>query len=401
MSELDIARGKIFLKRGRTKAVAMHHPWVFEEAIDRIEGNPNGGDLVEVFDPVGRFIGRGYLSPKSKLRTKLFSWVQGEKIDAEFWRGRFSSAVKLRTEFLGLGGPGAAMRLVNAEGDGIPGMMVDRYADYLTVEFLTLGMATRSAMFVDILRDLTGVKGILERPEADVAKFEGLTRTEGVLWGEMPPDLVEITEGPAKFLVDLRRGQKTGFYLDQRENRLRVGALAKGRKVLDAFCYTGAFAIHAALGGASSVTGIDSSGPSLELGVKNEDLNGVTIQFERGNAFERLRMLNMEERTFDMVILDPPKLARGRTGLPKALAAYKDADLSALKLLEPGGILVTCSCSGLVTETDFVRALNDAAVDVGRRLRVVEKRGCSSDHPFDPACPETDYLQCLIARVSD
>ena len=401
MSELDIARGRIFLKRGRTKAVAMHHPWVFEEAIDRIDGDPNGGDLVEVFDPVGRFIGRGYFSPKSKLRTKLFSWVQGEKIDAAFWRGRLASAVKLRTEFLGMSGPGAAMRMVNAEGDGIPGMMVDRYADTLIVEFLTLGMAARSAMFVDLLRDLTGVKGILERPEADVAKFEGFTRKEGVLWGAVPPGFVEIAEGKAKFLVDLRGGQKTGFYLDQRDNRLLVGRLAKGRRVLDAFCYTGGFAIHAALGGAKSVTGIDSSGPALELGVKNEQLNGVTIRFEHGNAFERLRMLNMEEQTFDMVILDPPKLARGRTGLVKALAAYKDADLSALRLLTPGGILVTCCCSGLVSEQEFVRALNDAAVDVGRRLRVVEKRGSASDHPFDPACPETDYLQCLIARVSD
>jgi 23S rRNA (cytosine1962-C5)-methyltransferase len=292
------------------------------------------------------------------------------------------------------------VRLVNAEGDGAPGLIVDRYDGYLVVEFLTGGMARRAETFAEILGELTGCAGILERPEAELTRMEALSRTEAVLFGTKPPDLVEIVEGPAKFLVDLRRGQKTGFYLDQRDNRLRAAELARGRRVLDAFCYTGGFSVHAALAGARSVFAVDSSEVSIELARRNAELNGVAAEFARGNAFERLRMLQLEGQRFDMVILDPPKLARSRPGLAKALAAYKDANLSALKLLEPGGILVTCCCSGLVSEQDFLRAVNDAAVDAGRSVTIVERRGASADHPFVPACPETDYLQCLVARVA-
>ena len=397
----DISTGKLTLKRGKTKPLAMHHPWVFAEAIEKIDGQPAAGDLVEICDPVGRLIGRGYYSPKSKLPVKVFSWAATDVADEAFWRARLGRAVSLRTEFLGLNAPTAGVRLVNAEGDACPGLIVDRYADFLAVAFLTTGMAARAEMFVRILRDLTGARGIYERPEADVARFEGLAREPGLLWGDEPPEYIEITEGRAKFLVDLHRGHKTGFYLDQRENRLRAGELAKGRRVLDAFCYTGGFAIHAALGGAAEVWAVDSSEPSLEIAARSETLNGVTVSFEKANAFERLRMMRREGRQFDMVILDPPKLAKGRVGMDKALAAYKDANLSALRLLTPGGILMTCSCSGLVTQDDFVRALNDAAVDAGRAVRVIEKRGASPDHPFDPACPQTDYLQCLVVRVEE
>ncbi len=395
----DTPAAKLIVKRGRTKPVAMHHPWLFAEAIDRIDGAPGAGDLVDVIDPAGRFLGRGYYSPKSKLTVKLFSWEEPERIDAGFWRRRLAEAVSLRTEFLGLKDPAAGVRLVNAEGDGCPGLVVDRYADFLAVAFLTTGMAARSEMFVEILRELTGVRGIYERPEPEVARFEGLDRQPGVLWGEEPPEHIEITEGRARFLIDLHRGHKTGFYLDQRDNRILVGEIAGGRRVLDAFCYTGGFAIHAALGGAASVLAIDSSEPSLDIAAKSAELNGVTVAFEKGNAFERLRMLRREGRTFDLIAIDPPKLAKGRVGLDKALAAYKDAELSALRILSPGGILVTCCCSGLVTHDDFIRALNDAAVDAGRPIRVIDTRGASADHPYDPACPETDYLQCVIARA--
>ncbi len=397
----DTARGRITLRRGRTKPLAMHHPWVFAEAIERLDGDPAPGDLVDVLDPVGRFIGRGYFSAESKLPVKVFSWKESEVVDDAFWRGRLERAVSLRTEFLKRGGRAEAVRLVNAEGDGVPGLVVDRYADFLVVEILTVGVASRVEMFVDILTDLTGARGVFERPEAEVSRFEKLSRAPGVLRGEEPPDAIEILEGPARFLVDLRRGQKTGFYLDQRDNRLRVGELSRGRRVLDAFCYTGGFAVHAALGGAASVTAVDSSGPSLEIAERSAGLNGVAVKFEKGNAFERLRMLRREGQTFDLVVLDPPKLARGRAGVEKALAAYKDANLSALKLLAPGGLLVACSCSGIVTHDDFLRALNDAAVDAGRPVQVLEKRRASADHPVDPACPQTDYLQCLIARLRD
>jgi len=399
MDSEDAARGRIVLKRGRIKPVAMHHPWVYADAVGRIEGSPGAGDLVDVHDPVGRFIGHGYFSPQSKIPVKLFSWREEETIDAGFWRARLNQAVELRTGFLGMSDPSGAVRLVNAEGDGVPGLIVDRYAGYLLVEFLTHGLARRADMFVEILRELTAPAGIFERPEPEISRLEEISRAEGVLAGAEPPELVEITEGPAKFLVDLRRGQKTGFYLDQRENRLRTAELVRSRRVLDAFCYTGAFSVHAALAGAKSVQAIDSSEASIELARRNAEVNGVTAEFARGNAFERLRMLQLEGETFDMVIIDPPKLARSRPGVSKALAAYKDANLSALKLLAPGGVLVTCCCSGLVSNQEFLRAVNDAAVDAGRSITIVEKRGASRDHPFVPACPETDYLKCLIARV--
>ena len=400
MNDEGPARGRIALKRGRVKPLAMHHPWVYADAVATVNGSPAAGDLVDVHDPIGRFIGRGYFSPKSKIPVKVFSWKKDETIDAAFWHERLRQAVEMRTGLLGRDDAFGAVRLVNAEGDGTPGLIVDRYGAYLVVEFLTGGMARRTDMLVEILAKLTGCAGILERPEAELSRMEDMSRTEAVLRGTEPPDLVEIVEGPAKFLIDLRRGQKTGFYLDQRDNRLRTAKLARGRRVLDAFCYTGAFSVHAALAGAKSVLAVDSSEGSIEIARRNAELNGSAVEFARGNAFERLRMLQLEGQRFDMVILDPPKLARNRPGVMKAMAAYKDANLSALKLLDAGGILVTCCCSGLVSEQEFLRAVNDAAVDAGRSVAVVERRGASGDHPYALACPETDYLQCLIARVA-
>jgi len=400
MTVSDAPRGLVVLRKGRTRPLAMHHPWVFSNTVAAVEGAPEAGDLVRVQDHLGRFMGWGYFSPKSKIPVKVVSWDEAETIDGDFWRARLSQAVAYRTDFLGMGDPSAAVRLVNAEGDRIPGLIVDRYGAFLVVEFLTAGLAARSEMLVDILRELTSPAGVFERPEPDISRHEGIRRSQATLWGEEPPEHIEISEGRAKFLIDLRGGQKTGFYLDQHENRMRVGELGRGRRVLDAFCYTGGFAVHAALAGAMSVTAIDSSAESLQLAQRNAELNRVAIDFARGNAFERLRMLRLEGQTFDMVILDPPKLARSRAGVRKALRAYKDANLSALKLLDASGILVSCCCSGLVSAEQFLRAVKDAAVDAGRSLRVVERRGTSRDHPFDPACPETDYLQCLICQVT-
>ena len=392
--------GRILLKRGRATPLVMHHPWVFRDTVGKTEGECAAGDLVTVHDHIGRFVGQGYFSPQSKIPVKIFSWTQGEVIDTAFWHARLKSAVELRMQFPGQNAPSSAARLVNAEGDHVPGLIVDRYAAFLVVQFLTPGMAARDEMFTVILCELTEPVGVFERPDETMGRFEGISRTPQTLRGEAPPELIEFTEGDARFLVDVRHGQKSGFYLDQRENRLCAARLARGRRVLDAFCYTGAFAVQAALAGATSVTGVDSSEPSLELARKNAGLNGVEVGFERGNVFERLRMLALEGQTFDMVVVDPPRLAKGRAGVPKALRAYKDVNLSALKLLAPKGVLVSCCCSGVVSEQQFHRALNDAAVDAGRTVTITEKRTASPDHPFTPACPDTDYLQCVIARAS-
>ena len=399
MAATDTPNADLFVAKGRSKPIEMGHPWVFADAVVKTDGVPAAGDVVRVRDHRGKFIAQGCFNPTSRIAVKLLSWDENERIDRAFWTGRIGAAVALRNDFPGLSDPVGAFRLVNAEGDGLPGLIVDRYADFLVVQFLTPGTASRAEVLVDLLHELTGPAGIVERVDAEVARHEGLARKASTLWGETPPETVEIVEGPARFLVDVLGGHKTGWYLDQRDNRLRVAELARGRRVLDAFCYTGGFAVQAALGGATSVTGVDSSASTLELARRNAEHNGVTVEFHRGSAFERLRMLKLEGAEFDMVVLDPPKLARGRSGVPKALRAYKDADLSALKLLTPGGFLVTCCCSGVVTDGDFLRALGDAAADAGRDLRVVEMRGAAADHPFTPACPETDYLRCLVARV--
>jgi 23S rRNA (cytosine1962-C5)-methyltransferase len=395
----DHVAGKITLTKGHVKPIACRHPWVFASAVGRVEGSPAPGGLVSVHDGVGRFLAKGYYSPQSNIRVKLFSWDQSEKIDGTFWHRRLSAAVALRAETLGLTERRGACRLVNAEGDWAPGLIVDRYGDFLVVEFLTAGTASRAEMFVDVLWEIAKPLGIIERPEAGMARSEGISRAEAVLRGEEPPELTEITEGRANFLVDLRKSQKTGFYLDQRENRIRAAEFAKGRRVLDAFCYTGGFAVHAALAGAQSVCAVDSSGASLEIGRKNAQLNGVQVEFVDANVFERLRMMKVEGQAFDMIILDPPKLAQNRAGIAKALRAHKDANLSALKIIEPNGILVTCTCSGLISRDVFLRALTDAACDTKRNVTVIEHRGASPDHPFSPACPETAYLQCLITHV--
>ena len=294
MPPSDVASAKIILAKGRSKAVAMHHPWVFAEAVGRIDGRPASGDLVEVQDYRGRFIGYGYYSPNSKIRVKLFCWTKGEAIGRASWRERLEQALSIRRDVLGMTDGRAACRLVNSEGDCAPGLTVDRYADFLVVEFGTPGMAERAEMFADVLTELTGAAGIYERAGADAARFEGFTRKPGVLAGDEPPEFVEIEEGRARFLVDVRGGHKTGFYLDQRENRLRAAGFAKGRRVLDAFCYTGGFAVQAAVAGAESVMAVDSSAEALETARKNAEVNGVDVEFVRGNAFERLRMLQLE-----------------------------------------------------------------------------------------------------------
>jgi 23S rRNA (cytosine1962-C5)-methyltransferase len=392
----------LFIKPRRAKPFFMRHPWVFSGAVGRVEGQPEKGDVIAVADAEGRFIGRGLFNPDSQIIVRLVSWKQDEAVDDAFWRGRIESALRLRRDVLRLPESTNAYRLIFSESDGLPGLVVDRYADWLVAQFLTAGMAKRADLLLDLLMELAAPKGIYCRADDEAGEKESMELKRGVARGQAPEGPVEITCDGLKFLVDLAGGQKTGFFLDQRENRLAAARWMKGRTLLDAFCYTGAFAVTASkLGGAARVTAIDRSEAALALARKNLDLNGVmNVEVRPGQVADELRELRRAGRRFGAVVLDPPKFARGGQGVERALRAYRDINLMAMHLLEEDGILVTCSCSGHVGEGDFLMMLNEAASEAGVSAQILERRSQSADHPVIVSCPETLYLKCFILRVN-
>ncbi len=392
---------RVILKRGRAKPFFLHHPWVFSGAIERVDGQPEKGAIVPVLDADGRFIAQGFYNPDSQIAVRLFFWDEAKIADAAFWRGRVEAAVRLRHDVLRLPERTNAYRVVYSEADGIPGLIADRYADFLVAQFLTAGAAQRRDLFCSLLQEAFSPRAILERSDEESAEKEGMAPGRGVLAGQAPDGPVEIASDGLTFLVDLARGQKTGFFLDQRDNRLAASRYLDGRAVLDAFCYTGAFGVTASrLGGAAEVLAVDRSEPAIELAQRNFELNGVkTFETRVAKVAEELRRLKGSDRRFGAVILDPPKFARSRPRVPKALRAYRDVNLLAMQLLEQDGILVSCCCSGHVSQDQFLQTLNSAAVEAGVGLQVLEQRGQAADHPVISSCPETAYLKCLICRV--
>lgn len=396
----ESASARLMLKQRHAKPAYMRHPWVFASAIASTDGHCSNGDLVSVHDHRGRFIAYGLLSDSSEIRVRLLSWNEKETFDDSFWADRIRRAVSFRTDALRLQDLSDALRLVNSEGDLLPGLLVDRYHNLLVVQFTTFPMARRSDILIPLLIETLKPEGVYEKPDAGAQKLEGFSRPAAVLAGSVPDSDIEVREGRARFLVSLAHGHKTGFYLDQRDNRLRVGSLTAGLRVLDCFTYTGAFAVHAALGGAAEVLAVESSAPALEAAERHVALNGLkNVSLRRGDVFETMRLLREEGTRFDMVILDPPKLARSRHGLDRALAGYKDINLSAMKLLNPGGWLVTCSCSGLVALHDFIGAVNSASVDAGRVVRLAHVGGQAPDHAVIASFQDGTYLKCLFARI--
>ena len=387
----------VFLKPGREQRAYAGYLWIFAGEIARIDGQVEDGGIVDVRALRGQWIGRGFLNRNSTLTVRLLTFNH-EEIDEAFFRRRLQHALALRHRVLG---PLPSFRVVYGEADALPSLIVDRYGDVVVVQTLALGMDVRKAMLVDLLAELLQPRAIYERNDPPVRRLEGLDKQTGWLRGEADP-LVEVEEGRARLLVDVARGQKTGFFLDQRENRLAAAALCPGVSVLDAFCYTGAFAVQAALAGATQVTGIEVSGEAVALAKRTADLNGVgdRCAFTAANAFDELRRLVSVHAQFDVVILDPPPFARGRESVPRALAGYKEINLRAMKLLRPGGILITCSCSHHVGEAQLLEVVAAAAADAPRAARLVESRGPGRDHPVHPAMPETRYLTCLILEIS-
>lgn len=379
------------------------HPWLFSGAIQQVEEEAADGDIVEVHGAGGAWLARGYLNRRSQITVRLLTWDFEEEIDAGFWKSRLQSALTGRAA-LAADPHTTAFRLVHAESDSLPGLIVDRYGDWLAVQFLTLGVEHRRELLIELLLNLLNPAGIYDRSDVSVREKEGLQATSGLLTGRAPVGPVEVLEKGHRFLVDLAGGQKTGFYLDQRENRERVARYASGRTVLNAFSYTGAFAVYALQSGAKHVTNIDDSYDALELAQRNLEANGwdPDRQAEQilGDVFEVLRDFRDSGRPFDMVILDPPKFAYSRRQVDAATRGYKDINLLAMQLLAPNGILATFSCSGLVSEDLFQKVLFGASLDAGRNVQVLERLGQPPDHPVLLTFPQGAYLKGFICRVA-
>ena len=393
--------GTVVLKRNRAAPVLQRHPWIFSGAISRIEGEVVDGDVVEVCDAGRNWLARGYLNRHSQITVRLLTWRRDEVVDRGFWERRLEQAIAARRS---LAGDSAitAYRLLHAESDYLPGLVVDRYAGWLVVQFLTLGVERWRDEIVAALVDLLAPRGIYERSDVDVRAREGLDERTGLLCGEEPPELVEVVEGGHRFLVDVRQGHKTGFYLDQRENRARLPGFCPGAEVLDVFAYTGGFGVYAMAGGASQVTLVESSAPALDLAQRNLALNGLAgggVERVEGDVFSVLRGYRAQGRRFDVAVLDPPKFARRGRDVERAARAYKDVNLLALQLLRPGGVLFTCSCSGAVSADLFQKIVFGAALDAEREAQVIGHLAQGADHPVALTFPQGAYLKGLVCRV--
>ncbi len=402
----------ITLKPEREKSLLRRHPWIFSGAVARVDGNPASGETVDLLAADGQFLARAAYSPSSQIRARVWTFDPSESVDADFFRRRLKRALASRTQ-LDLSAstddsrlPTNAYRLFHAESDGLPGLIVDRYADTLVLQSLTAGSEFWKETIADLLLELTGLTTICERSDADVRELEGLPPKVGPLRGALPPSPITILENGLKFHVNLETGHKTGFYLDQRLNRQRVRGLADGRDVLDCFCYTGGFSVNALAGGAKSVLSVDSSAEALTLCRENVALNhSPDTRFSslvtrhstlEGDVFQLLRKFRDEARSFDLIILDPPKFAPTAAQAEKAARGYKDINLLAFKLLRPGGILVTFSCSGGIDAGLFQKIIASAALDAGVEAQIVEHLSQAPDHPVALNFPEGAYLKGLI-----
>jgi 23S rRNA (cytosine1962-C5)-methyltransferase len=391
----------LILKPGREKSLLRRHPWVFSGAVERVEGEAAPGATVDLLSAQGEFLARAAYSPSSQIRARVWTYDSDEPVDAAFFQRRIERAITARQGLCAADDPLPALRLVHAESDGLPGLIVDQYPDSLVVQFLAAGAEVWRETIADILLQQTGLGAIYERSDADVRALEGLLPRVGPLRGN-PLKNVMITENGLKFAVDLANGHKTGFYLDQRENRRKVRLLAKERDVLDCFCYTGGFSANALAGGAASIVSVDTSAEALELCRENVSNNALTRPVRhttlQGDVFQLLRQFRDEARSFDLVILDPPKFAPTAAQAEKAARGYKDINLLGFKLLRPGGMLVTFSCSGGVDADLFQKIVASAALDAGVDAQIVEHLFQSPDHPVALHFPEGAYLKGLICR---
>ena len=392
----------IYLKPGREKSLLRRHPWIFSGAISFTRGEINNGETVDVFDANGNLLARGAYSINSQIRVRVWSWDLDEEVNDTFFRNKLRQSITVRHGFSN-DLRSTAYRMVHAESDGLPGLIVDRYGEILVVQFLSSGPEHWRDLITDLLLDISGATSIFERSDTDVRILEGLPLRVGVLRGPEPPKFVEIIENDLRFLVDVRDGHKTGFYLDQAANRRAVKDLARQRQVLDCFAYTGGFSISALKCQAKHVTMVESSNAMLELAEDNLALNQLPMQnvdLLEGDVFEKLRTFRDQGRKFDLIILDPPKFAPTSAQAQRAARGYKDINLLALKLLTPGGLLATFSCSGGITQEFFQKIIASAALDAGINAQIMSYLHQGFDHPIAVNFPEGAYLKGFIIRVS-
>lgn len=392
----------LILKPGREKSLIKHHPWVYSGAVASLSDlAEEPGATVEILDCQGRFLAWGSYNARSQIISRVWSWNPEEKIDEEFLFRRLKKSIEARQNLCSFYLNSSGIRLVHGESDGLPGLIVDQYADVLVVQFLAAGVEYWREVICDILMELTRPNSLYERSDVDVRKLEGLDLRTGLLRGKLPSATVKIAENDIFYEVDIFNGHKTGFYLDQRSNRLKIRKLAAGKEVLDCFCYTGGFGLNAVKGGARSVLLIDSSQEVLSLAQANFRLNQLESHFQclEGDVFQYLRYFRDRGDQFDLIILDPPKFARSASMVERASRGYKDINLLSFKLLRPGGYLVTFSCSGGISEELFQKIVAGAALDAGVEAQIVERLHQDFDHPVSLYFPEGAYLKGFIIQV--
>ena len=390
---------KVYLKRGREKPVKHFHPWIFSGAIGHLDGEPFSGETVLVLDADGDFLAWGAYSPESQIRIRIWSWMQDQKISPDYFQILISKALEFRNN---IGYLYPMRRLIHGESDGLPGLIADQYGEVLVLQLLSSGAEFWKDDLLQILVDETKCRTIFERSDVQVRKLEGLPLRTGTLFGPEPADLVEIEDNSLRYWIDVKTGHKTGYYLDQRENRSMVGELCRGKTVLDCFSYSGGFSLMALKNNPKSITLVDESDAALELAEKHiigNQLDFDSVTQHQGDVFKVLRKFRDQAKSFDVVILDPPKFAPTASLVDRAARGYKDINLMALKLLNPGGLLATFSCSGGITREFFLRILSGAAQDAGVNARIQLHMGQSADHSCNLSFPEGSYLKGFGIRV--
>ncbi|RDL28955.1 23S rRNA (cytosine(1962)-C(5))-methyltransferase RlmI [Photobacterium damselae] len=391
----------IYLVKGREKSLLRRHPWVFSRGIARVEGDPQLGDTVEIFDNKGQWLARGAYSPQSQIRVRVWTFNKNEKIDVEFFVNRLQTAQALRDVLAARDGL-TGYRLIAAESDGLPGITIDKYQDYLVCQLLSAGAEAQKEALVEALQICYPLCNVYERSDVAVRKKEGLAQRTGVLVGNEPPKFVTIEENGVKINVDIKGGHKTGFYLDQRDSREAAVKYVNGKRVLNCFCYTGGFGLYALKGGASQVVNVDVSQPALDTAKMNAEMNGYPLEnaeFLNADVFKLLREYRDRGEQFDVVIMDPPKFAESKSQLVGACRGYKDINMLAMQITKPGGMLLTYSCSGLMDSNLFQKIIADAALDAKRDVQFIERFAQAADHPLDSAYPEGFYLKGFACYV--
>ncbi|EKN3345093.1 23S rRNA (cytosine(1962)-C(5))-methyltransferase RlmI [Yersinia ruckeri] len=392
---------RLFLTKGREKSLIRRHPWVFSGAVERIEGKPLPGETIDIMDSQGKWLARGAYSPESQLRARVWTFMQDESIDNAFFIRRLQRAQSWRDWIAQRDGLDS-YRLIAGESDGLPGVTIDRFQNFFVLQLLSAGAEYHREALVAALQHCYPDCSIYDRSDVSVRKKEGMELTQGPILGDIPPALLPIQEHGMKLLVDIQQGHKTGFYLDQRDSRLAARNYAKGRRVLNCFSYTGAFAVAALMGGCEQVISVDTSQAALDIAKQNVELNQLDLskaEFIRDDVFQLLRHYRTQGEKFDMIIMDPPKFVENKNQLASACRGYKDINMLALQLLRPGGILLSFSCSGLMPNDLFQKILADAALDASCDIQFVEQFRQAADHPVIATYPEGLYLKGFACRV--